>query len=72
MLSDLLTILKNTWINGSGVFEPQRQLEGHEQVLIPGDPEREMQTERLQRGIPLLKAVVEDLDYLAQRFKIEL
>jgi L-2-hydroxycarboxylate dehydrogenase (NAD+) len=44
---------------------------GQEKVLIPGDPEREMELERMQTGIPLLKAVYEDLQYLAERFEIE-
>lgn len=44
---------------------------GQEKVLIPGDPEREMETERMQNGIPLLKAVHEDLRYLGERFEVE-
>src|SRR4029077_13333496 len=30
---------------------------GHEKVLIPGDPEREMEAERLAGGIPIVDAV---------------
>jgi L-2-hydroxycarboxylate dehydrogenase (NAD+) len=52
-------------------FRSAKTVEGHEQVLIPGDPEREMETERLQRGIPLLNAVVEDLKYVGKRFGVE-
>lgn len=44
---------------------------GKEKVLIPGDPEREFETERMKNGIPLVKAVYEDLQYLAERFEIE-
>jgi len=44
---------------------------GHEKVLIPGDPEREMETERLAQGIPLLPAVVEDLKALASKLNVE-
>src|SRR5580692_9667034 len=33
-------------------FRAAKTVEGEEQVLIPGDPEREMEAERLQRGIP--------------------
>jgi LDH2 family malate/lactate/ureidoglycolate dehydrogenase len=40
--------------------------------LIPGDPEREMEAQRKVNGIPLLKAVVDDLQYLAERFEIDL
>ena len=47
-------------------------VEGQEQVLIPGDPEREMEAERLERGIPLLHSVVEDLRFLGEKFRLEL
>jgi L-2-hydroxycarboxylate dehydrogenase (NAD+) len=39
-------------------------------VLVPGDPERIMEAERRKNGIPLMHAVVEDLQYLAEHFKI--
>jgi LDH2 family malate/lactate/ureidoglycolate dehydrogenase len=45
---------------------------GQEKVLIPGDPERGMEIERMKNGIPLLKPVYEDLQYLAERFEVEL
>ncbi|MGZ5248409.1 MAG: Ldh family oxidoreductase, partial [Flavitalea sp.] len=41
-------------------------------VLIPGDPEREMETERMKNGIPLLDAVWKDLIELGERFGTEL
>ena len=44
---------------------------GFEQVLIPGDPEREMEAERLANGIPLLPAVVDDLRALATKLGVE-
>jgi L-2-hydroxycarboxylate dehydrogenase (NAD+) len=53
-------------------FRSAQTVEGHEQVLIPGDPEREMELERVERGIPLLHSVVEDLKFLGEKFKIEL
>jgi L-2-hydroxycarboxylate dehydrogenase (NAD+) len=40
---------------------------GHDKVLIPGDPEREMETQRRAEGIPLLPAVVDDLRTLAAK-----
>jgi len=52
-------------------FRSAKTVEGEEQVLIPGDPEREMETERLHRGIPLLHSVAEDLKYLGERFGVE-
>jgi LDH2 family malate/lactate/ureidoglycolate dehydrogenase len=44
---------------------------GHEKVLIPGDPEREMESQRLRQGIPLLPSVVEDLKGLAAKLEVE-
>jgi LDH2 family malate/lactate/ureidoglycolate dehydrogenase len=41
-------------------------------ALIPGDPEREMEMQRIKEGIPLLSAVVEDLQKLSKEFSIEL
>jgi L-2-hydroxycarboxylate dehydrogenase (NAD+) len=52
-------------------FRQSRTIEGQEKVLIPGDPERQMEEERLQQGIPLLQPVVEDLKSLSQRFDVE-
>jgi LDH2 family malate/lactate/ureidoglycolate dehydrogenase len=58
----------DTWINR---FRNAATAEGHEKVLIPGDPEREMQAERLESGIPLLEPVVKDLGEIAMKFKID-
>lgn len=41
-----------------------------QKVLIPGDPEREMETERKYNGIPLLDPVFEDLQKIGEKFKI--
>ncbi|WP_343688559.1 Ldh family oxidoreductase [Chitinophaga sp.] len=41
-----------------------------EQVLIPGDPEREMESHRRQGGIPLLDPVVKDLREVGEKFKL--
>lgn len=43
-----------------------------EKVMIPGDPEREMEIERLANGIPLIDAVVKDIHELALQFDINL
>jgi LDH2 family malate/lactate/ureidoglycolate dehydrogenase len=53
-------------------FRSAKTVNGEEKVLIPGDPEREMEAIRMQDGIPLLTAVDEDLLSLAQRFGIAL
>lgn len=42
-----------------------------EQVLIPGDPEREMERERRTTGIPLLEPVMKDLREVAGKFKLD-
>ena len=41
-------------------------------VLIPGDPEREMAAHRLLEGIPLLDAVVQDLQGVGAKFGMQL
>ena len=52
-------------------FRSSQTIEGQEKVIIPGDPEREMEVERMQNGIPLLPAVVADLEALSNKFKVD-
>lgn len=52
-------------------FRHSKTIEGQERVLIPGDPERIIEEERLQQGIPLLQPVVEDLKTIAERFSVD-
>lgn len=51
-------------------FRSAKTVEGYERVLIPGDPEREMEAIRLEQGIPLLPAVVNDLKEVAGKFSV--
>ena len=51
-------------------FRQAKPAKEFERVLVPGDPERIMEIQRKENGIPLMHAVVEDLEYLAKRFKI--
>src|SRR5258706_4631843 len=51
-------------------FRSAKTIKGQEKVLIPGDPEREMEELRIKNGIPLLKPVVEDLKFLAEKFEV--
>jgi LDH2 family malate/lactate/ureidoglycolate dehydrogenase len=53
-------------------FRSAKPVAGHEKVLIPGDPEREMEAERRQAGIPLLTVVAEELSRLGEKFGSEL
>ena len=55
------------WIRA---FRSAKTIPGEKRVLIPGDPEREMETERINHGIPLHEAVVNDLKELAETFNI--
>ncbi len=45
---------------------------GNEKVLIPGDPEREMEAIRIKEGVPLVEQVEKDLHDIAEKFKIKL
>lgn len=53
-------------------FRSAQPVPGQGQVLIPGDPEREMAQERAKAGIPLLPPVESDLRLLAKKFALEL
>lgn len=59
----------DNWISR---FRKAKPSEGYEKVLIPGDPEREMEAARMKDGIPVVAAVTEDLQQLAQKFAIAL
>jgi L-2-hydroxycarboxylate dehydrogenase (NAD+) len=52
-------------------FKNSTPAEGFEKVIIPGDPEREMEKNRLENGIELLPAVINDLDELALKFNLD-
>lgn len=58
----------DNWINRFRNATPV--MKGHD-VLIPGDPERRLEQERMKEGIPLLDPVVEDLQELASRFDVK-
>lgn len=59
----------DNWISR---FRKAKPSDGYEKVLIPGDPEREMEAARMKEGIPVVAAVTEDLQQLAQKFAIAL
>jgi LDH2 family malate/lactate/ureidoglycolate dehydrogenase len=53
-------------------FRKARPASGYEKVLIPGDPEREMEEARMKNGIPIVEAVAADLEQLGARFSVSL
>lgn len=63
---------KNHMDNWIDRFRKSAPIDQESPVIIPGDPERLCATERTENGIPVLMKVVEDLEVLSQRFRIEL
>lgn len=57
----------DTWISR---FREATPIEGQEKVLIPGDPERQLEDERRKNGIPLLPSVEADLKTLGEKFGV--
>lgn len=53
-------------------FRQATPIDGQESVLIPGDPERIMEKERILTGIELLSPVEKDLIALGDRFGVSL
>lgn len=58
----------DTWIRR---FRSAQAVEG-KQVLIPGDPERAIEADRLENGLDLLDPVVQSLEELGKRFSVSL
>jgi LDH2 family malate/lactate/ureidoglycolate dehydrogenase len=59
----------DNWISR---FRQAKPAPGQEKVLIPGDPERLEEEQRLLAGIPVVDAVASDLEELAKRFKLSI
>jgi len=55
----------DNWINR---FKSAKTVDPDQKVIIPGEPELEAEADRKANGIPLVDAVVEDLNGLAERF----
>ena len=51
-------------------FRNSTPINKEQPVLIPGDPERAMEKERKESGIPVLQPVVADLNRLAEKFEL--
>jgi L-2-hydroxycarboxylate dehydrogenase (NAD+) len=57
----------DNWIE---TFRKAERVNPEQKVLIPGDPERELEQERLANGIPLLNPVVQDLSTLGEQMGV--
>jgi LDH2 family malate/lactate/ureidoglycolate dehydrogenase len=53
-------------------FRNARPAPGHERVLIPGDPEREMEELRMKEGIPVEESVCKELAGVGEKFGVKL
>lgn len=51
-------------------FRSAKPVVGQDRVIIPGEPEREIEAERRSSGIPLLAPVVDDLTQLAGKLGV--
>ena len=57
------------WIRRFREAEP---IDPDQPVLVPGDPEREIEKQRRSAGIPLHAAVIADLSKVAEKFDLKL
>ena len=57
----------DNWIE---TFKAAECINPKDKVLIPGEPEREFEENRLKNGIPLLESVVEDIKKISEKFHI--
>jgi LDH2 family malate/lactate/ureidoglycolate dehydrogenase len=62
---------KNHLDNWIERFKNSNTIDPDKKVIIPGEPEFNFEIERKKNGIPLIDAVVNDLNILAERFAIE-
>lgn len=62
---------KNHMDNWISRFRSAKTIEGEEKLIIPGDPEREFEIDRMKSGIPLNEKVIHDLKALSRKFEIE-
>lgn len=62
---------KNHMDNWIRRFRNSTPVDPKQPVVIPGDPERAMEKERMENGIPLLPPVVKDLKAIGERFGVK-
>jgi LDH2 family malate/lactate/ureidoglycolate dehydrogenase len=58
----------DNWVNR---FKSAKPIDSNQPVIIPGEPELAAEIERTKNGIPLVNAVIEDLNLLADKFGIK-
>ncbi len=51
-------------------FRSAKTIEGQEKLIIPGDPERECEQERMKNGIPINGKVMADLKEVGEKFSV--
>ena len=51
-------------------FKSSTTIDPNQKVIIPGEPELEAEAERKINGIPLVDAVVKDLNEIAEKFGV--
>jgi LDH2 family malate/lactate/ureidoglycolate dehydrogenase len=56
------------WIEN---FQNSESIEGQPEVLIPGDPERQMEEKTQNEGIDILPAIQQDLKELANKLNLK-
>jgi L-2-hydroxycarboxylate dehydrogenase (NAD+) len=52
-------------------FRNSKPAEGHEKVLVPGDPERENEARRMKEGIPIMPMLIEKVNEIADELGVE-
>jgi LDH2 family malate/lactate/ureidoglycolate dehydrogenase len=59
----------DNWIR---LFKNAKAINEKEPVIIPGEPERQLEKERRITGIPLSEEVIDDLQMLGERFGLRI
>jgi LDH2 family malate/lactate/ureidoglycolate dehydrogenase len=57
------------WINR---FRSAIPISSEDRVIVPGEPERDMENERMENGIPLVQSVIDDLEKLGATLGVAL
>lgn len=52
-------------------FRQAKPAQGFDRVLIPGDPEREIEVNRMKNGVEVVEPIVSDLKKIAEMFSLE-